>query len=42
MSEKTTNKIVLITWARWWLWQELVKTFLENDYYVLAWVKKKR
>ena len=33
------NNIVLITWARGWLWQELVKTFLKNNYYVLAWVR---
>ncbi len=39
MWEKTTNKIVLITWARWWLWSSLVTKFLEKWYYVLAWIR---
>jgi len=41
MSEKTTNKIVLITWSNWWLWHILVEKFLENWYYVLAWIREK-
>ena len=39
MSEKTINKIVLITWARWWLWHTLVQNFLKQWYYVLAWIR---
>ncbi len=33
------EKIVLITWANWWLWKSLVKIFLDNWYIVFAWIR---
>ena len=39
MWEKTINRVVLITWARWWLWHILVQKFLNKWYYVLAGIR---
>ena len=39
MWEKTINRVVLITWARWWLWHILVQKFLNQWYYVLAGIR---